>query len=154
VALGLVSEPPTTGKWIDVNLTDGNTRLMTGRTLVKALPSAFGYGLINTETDYYATAPGTYYVYTRYSYRWYDAPYSQLWIDSFVGFDGYRANGFHSFLMNEKGEVVDSRLGPVSHGCVRVEDWKAVFDFSAIGMPVVVHGQYHAEPLPRYIVKD
>jgi len=139
VALGLVSAPPTPARWIDVNLSDNTTRLMEGRILVKALPSAWGNGIPGTATDFYATVPGTYSVYTRYDYRWFDATYSQTWIYSFVGFDPERANGFHSFLYDISGNLLNNQLGPVSHGCVRVEDWKAVYDFSAIGMTVLVH---------------
>jgi L,D-transpeptidase catalytic domain len=144
VAWKLVSEPPTPGKWIDVNLSDGFVRLMEGRKLFKALPGAWGYGVTGTESDYFSTAPGMYFVYSRYNYRWYDAQYSQTYIYSFVGFDPERSNGFHSFLYDAKGNVTDNRLGAISHGCIRVEDWKAVHDFSAIGMIVMIH----ASPLP------
>jgi hypothetical protein len=141
VASGLVPEPPVDGRWISVNLTDGVTRLMDGRKLVQAFPSAWGYGVVGSESDFYATAPGTYYVYSRTDYMWYDWQWSKLWIYGFVGFDPSRANGFHSFLYDKDGKLVDGQLGPVSHGCVRVEDWRAIYEFSRIGMPVVVHGQ-------------
>ncbi len=139
VVLGLTSEPPTAARWIDVNLSDNTTRLMEGRILVMALPSAWGTGIPGTDTDFYATVPGIYTIYTRSDYLWYDWNYSLTWIHSFVGFDPTRANGFHSFLYDESGNLLNNQLGPVSHGCVRVEDWKAVYDFSAIGMTVVVH---------------
>jgi hypothetical protein len=144
----LVSEPPTPGKWIDLNLNDGFLRLMEGRKMIKALPAAWGYGVTGTESDYFSTAPGTYFIYSRYDYRWYDAVYSQRWIYSFIGFDPERANGFHSFLYDAKGNVTDNRLGAVSHGCIRVEDWRAVYDFSAIGMIVVVHNTPPYHPVP------
>ncbi|NWJ46829.1 MAG: L,D-transpeptidase [Chloroflexi bacterium] len=141
VTQGLVATPPVEGKWIDLNLTDGTTRLLNGRELVKALPSAWGEGEPGTATDFYATVPGTYTIYSRSDTFWYDYNYSMLWIYGFIGFDPERANGFHSFLYNNNGNVVDSRLGPVSHGCVRVEDWRAVYDFSEYGMTVIVHGK-------------
>jgi L,D-transpeptidase catalytic domain len=148
VAWKFISEPPTQGRWIDVNLNDGFVRLMEGRKLVKALPAAWGYGVTGTESDYFSTAPGRYFIYSRYDYRWYDGTYSRTYINSFVGFDPERANGFHSFLYDARGNVVDNRLGAISHGCIRVEDWKTVYDFTAIGMPVMVHSTQPLNPVP------
>ncbi|MEI7554678.1 L,D-transpeptidase family protein [Candidatus Chlorohelix sp.] len=150
ITQGLVNTPPVEGKWIDVNLTDGTTRLMHGRELVKALPSAWGEGEPGAATDFYATVPGVYTIYSRSDAFWYDYNYSMLWIYGFIGFDPERANGFHSFLYDNNGNLVDSRLGPVSHGCVRVEDWSAVYNFSEYGMTVIVHGKTSSS-IPRLV---
>jgi hypothetical protein len=142
VAAGLIAEPPVKGneRWINVNLTDSTTRLVEGRKILREIPSAYGYGKYGSDSDYFSTAPGLYRVYTKYEGLQHDNEYTGFYFQGWVGFDPSRANGFHSFLMDDKGKVVDSRLGPVSHGCVRTEDWKAVYDFAQIGMPVVVHG--------------
>ncbi len=142
VVAGLIAEPPVKGtqRWIDVNLSDGTTRLIEGRRVVQELPSAIGYGIPGSPSDFFSTAPGLYWVYSKIDELHHDTEYSGLYFQGWVGFDPSRANGFHSFLLDETGKVVDSRLGTISHGCVRTGDWKAVYDFAEIGMPVVVHG--------------
>ncbi len=142
VVTGLIVEPPVkdSGRWIDFNLGDGVTRLVEGRKVIRELPSAYGYGIPGSPTDYFSTAPGQYQVYSKQEALHQDTEYTGLYFQGWVGFDSSRANGFHSFLLDDKASVVDSKLGPISHGCVRTEDWKAVFDFAEIGMPVIVHG--------------
>lgn len=142
VVAGRVAPPPVGGneRWIDFNLSDGFTRLMEGRRVVLELPSAYGYGFPGQTDDFYSTAPGVYSVYAKSEPLVYDGAYSGQYFMGWVGFDPSRANGFHSFLMDDKGQVVDSRLGPISHGCVRTTDWRAVYDFAQFGMPVIVHG--------------
>ena len=142
VAAGLIAEPPVKDneRWINVNLTDSTTRLVEGRKILREIPSAYGYGKYGSDSDYFSTAPGLYRVYVKYEGLQHDNEYTGFYFRGWVGFDPSRANGFHSFLLDDKGKVVDSRVGPVSHGCVRTEDWKAVYDFAQIGMPVVVHG--------------
>ncbi|HEX2910330.1 MAG TPA: L,D-transpeptidase [Chloroflexia bacterium] len=147
VALGLVAPVPVSGngRWIDFNRQEGVTRLMEGNKVVKTLPSAYGYGIPGSDSDFYSTAPGQYNVYEKNPDLVYDGTYSGLYFEGWVGFDKTRANGFHSFLLNEKGEVVDNRTGPVSHGCIRTEDWRAIFDFAEVGMPVIVHDSLKAD---------
>jgi hypothetical protein len=142
VAAGLIAEPPVKGneRWINVNLTDSTTRLVEGRKVLREIPSAYGYGIFGSDSDYFSTAPGLYWVYSKYEGLQHDNEFTGLYFQGWVGFDPSRANGFHSFLLDDKGNVVDNRLGPVSHGCVRTEDWKAVYDFAQISMPVVVIG--------------
>ncbi len=144
VELGLVATPPdlgrTNGRWIDLNLGDGYTRLMQGRSILKEIPSAWGYGTPGAADDYFSTPPDRYFVYEKYDYLHYDETYSTGYFRGWVGFDPERANGFHSFILDAQEKVIDLRLGPVSHGCVRVEDWRAVYDFAQVGMPIMIHG--------------
>ena len=56
-----------------------------------------------------------------------------------MAFDPAKANGFHSFLMDKDGKVVDSGTGRISNGCIRTSDARAVFAFAEIGTPVYVH---------------
>lgn len=142
VAVGIIAEPPVRNneRWIDFNLRDGITRLMEGRKIVRELPSAYGYGMPGSPSDFYSTAPGQYRVYQKREPLYYDAVYSGYYFVGWVGFDPVRANGFHSYLLDAEAKVVDSQLGPVSHGCIRTDEWKVVFDFAYVGMPVIVHG--------------
>ena len=65
---------------------------------------------------------------------WVQIP-SRAW----VAFDAPRANGFHSLLKDEKGNVVDGSTGRVSNGCIRVGESAALFAYAEIGMVVYVH---------------
>jgi hypothetical protein len=131
----------TGGHWIDLNLSDGNTRLMEDRTIIKTIPSAWGYGIPGTADDYYSTPPDLYFVYEKHDELHYDPTYSGGYFRGWVGFDPERANGFHSFILDSQEKVIDDRLGSISHGCVRLEDWRSLYDFAQVGMPVVVHGE-------------
>jgi hypothetical protein len=143
VLLGLVGIPPdlgrTGGRWIDVNLGDGYTRLMEGRQILKEMPSAWGYGVTGTDSDYFSTPPDLYFVYEKRDELHHDETYSTGYFRGWVGFDPERANGFHSFILDAQEKIIDAQLGPVSHGCVRVEDWRALYDFAQVGMPVLIH---------------
>jgi hypothetical protein len=56
-----------------------------------------------------------------------------------VGFDPAKDNGFHSFLKDQTGKVVDAATGKISNGCIRTGEAEAIFAFAEIGMPVYVH---------------
>ena len=68
----------------------------------------------------------------------YDPPYD-TYISNWVGFDPDKANGFHSFLKDKSGAVVDASTGRVSNGCIRTGAEADVYAFAEIGMPVWVH---------------
>jgi hypothetical protein len=59
---------------------------------------------------------------------------------SWVGFDPSRVNGFHSFSMDENGNVIKGGDGPTG-GCVALEPSAAaaLYDFADYGMRVEVH---------------
>ena len=65
-------------------------------------------------------------------------PY-KTYISHWVGFDPDKANGFHSFLKDKDGNVVDASTGRVSNGCIRTGEPDTVFAFAEIGMTVYVH---------------
>jgi len=143
VARGLVVLPPyakgENSRWIDLNLSDGFTRLMEGRKVIRELPSAWGYGKPGSADDYFSTPPGTYYIYEKRDELHFDETYTSGYFRGWVGFDPERANGFHSFILDRAEKIIDARLGPVSHGCVRTEDWRMVYDFAQVAMAVTVH---------------
>jgi hypothetical protein len=128
---------PTSGRWIDVDVTHFTVRLMEGSTVLKTIaPVAVG-AQIDTGA-YESTQTGLFYVYNKVAGLQYDAPY-KTYISDWVGFDPQKANGFHSFLKDANGNVVDSSTGRISNGCIRTGDPAAIFEFAQIGMPVLVH---------------
>lgn len=130
-------EAPTTGRWIDVDVTKFEVQLMEGNTVLRTIgPVAVG-AEIDTG-NYESTQTGLFYVHVKTPDLTYDAPYD-TYISHWVGFDPDKANGFHSLLKDANGNVVDPSTGRVSNGCIRVDDVEAVYDFAQIGMPVLVH---------------
>ena len=132
-----VSKPPVAGRWIDVDVSRFIVRLMDGTSVRQEIgPVAVG-AAIDTGA-YESTQTGIFYVYETDERLAYDAPYN-TYINDWVGFDPDKANGFHSFLKDKEGAVVDASTGRVSNGCIRTDAPEAVFGFAEIGMPVYVH---------------
>ncbi len=128
---------PTEGHWIDVDVTTFMVRLMDGKQVVQEIgPIAVG-AQVDTGA-YESTQTGLFHVYNKIAPLSYDAPY-KTYIQWWVGFDPQKANGFHSFLEDQDGKVVDGSTGRVSNGCIRTPNPKALFDFADIGTPVYVH---------------
>jgi hypothetical protein len=88
---------------------------------------------------FYATAVGTYDVYSLYQgLSWTD--WGQTWIRDWVGFDPDRQNGFHTFSLDADGAVLPDGAAPTG-GCVALApgDADQLFAFVTIGTPVIVH---------------
>lgn len=129
--------PPTPGRWIDVDVTRFTVRLMRGPEVMRTVePVAVG-AQVDTGA-YESTQTGLFHVYQKTAGLTYDAPY-RTYIDWWVGFDPDKANGFHSFLLDANGAVVDASTGRVSNGCIRTGAAREIFEFAEVGMPVVVH---------------
>ena len=136
-ATAVADERPTEGKWIEVDVTKYVVRLMDGDSVVQTIaPVAVG-AQVDTGA-YESTQTGLFHVYNKAPGLAYDAPY-KTYISDWVGFDPDKANGFHSFLKDKDGNVVDDSTGRVSNGCIRTGDAAAITAFAAIGMPVWVH---------------
>jgi hypothetical protein len=130
-------DTPTSGRWIDVDLTKLEVQLMDGRTVVRTI----GPVAVGEEIDtgaYESTRTGLFHVYVKTADLTYDPPY-ETYISDWVGFDPELANGFHSFLKDAQGNVVDPSTGRVSNGCIRSGEATVIYDFAEIGMPVLVH---------------
>lgn len=125
------------GHWIDVDVTNFVVRLMDGESVVREIgPVAVGAEI---DTGAYAsTQTGLFYVFSKVEDLAYDPPY-QTYISHWVGFDADKANGFHSFLKDKDGQVVDASTGRVSNGCIRTGAPEDIFAFAQIGTPVWVH---------------
>lgn len=134
---GDASLRPTEGRWIEVDVTNFVVRLMDGATVVREIaPVAVGE---QVDTGAYAsTQTGLFHVYNKVEDLVYDAPYD-TYISDWVGFDPDKANGFHSFLKDKDGNVVDASTGRVSNGCIRTGSEADLYAFAEIGMPVWVH---------------
>lgn len=131
------ASPPESGSWIDVNVSNFTVSLMDGTTPVNVI-GPVGVGEQIDTGVYLSTQTGLYYVYSMDAALTYDAPYD-TYISHWVGFDPALANGFHSFLKDEAGKVVDASTGRVSNGCIRTGAAEAIYAFADIGMPVYVH---------------
>lgn len=123
--------------WIDVNRSNGAVTLYIGNQ-----PQATYWGSLSYDTSdggFNTTASGTYYVYGMYEPLAY-TPYAKAYITDWVGFDPSRDNGFHSWTRDANGNVLPNGSGYTA-GCVGLEPWsaQAVYNFSYIGMMVVVH---------------
>ncbi|HWC30792.1 MAG TPA: L,D-transpeptidase [Dehalococcoidia bacterium] len=128
---------PTTGRWIDVDVTRFTVQLMEGTNVVRTIePVAVGEQ-VDTGA-YLSTQTGLFHVYVKTEPLAYDAPYD-TYISHWVGFDPAKDNGFHSFLKDETGKVVDGSTGRISNGCIRTGEAEAIFALAEIGMPVYVH---------------
>jgi hypothetical protein len=131
------SVAPTEGRWIDVDVTNFAVRLMDGVTVTREIaPVAVGEQVDTGE--YASTQTGLFQVNSKIEDLAYDPPYD-TYISHWVGFDPDKANGFHSFLKDANGTVVDARTGRISNGCIRTGEPDVVFAFAEVGMPVWVH---------------
>jgi hypothetical protein len=129
--------PPQQGRWIDVDVTNFVVRLMDGTTALQEI-SPVGVGVQIDTGAYLSTQTGLFYVHSKIEGLAYDAPFN-TYISHWIGFDAAKDNGFHSFLKDANGAVVDPSTGRVSNGCIRVGPIEDVFAFAQIGMPVYVH---------------
>ena len=109
-----------------------------GEGVPEAAGVAVGVGVAIDTGHYVSTQTGLFYVHTKDERLVYDAPYD-TYISHWVGFDAAKDNGFHSFLKDASGAVVDASTGRVSNGCIRTGEPEAIFAFAEIGMPVFVH---------------
>ena len=125
------------GRWIDVDRSSGTVTLYDGGESVAIYVAALGWDL--TDDGYYATANGTYEIYAKNAELTWSEP-AQVYLTQWVAFDPDRANGFHSFSMDENGNVT-AGLGTPTGGCVALEPSGAaeLFAFAEIGMTVEVH---------------
>lgn len=127
---------PETGKWIDVDVTRYVVRLMDGKQVVKEI----GPVAVGREIDtgaYESTQTGLFHVYNKIAPLTFDAPYN-TYIQWWVGFDPDKANGFHSFLEDAQGKVVDGATGRISNGCIRTGAAEVIYEYAQVGMPVFV----------------
>lgn len=136
----LASETSTPGgeRWIEVDRGTAAITLHEGGRVVATFKGTVGGDRSND--GYYATAPGTFHVYSMSQELTWTPFADDGYITDWVGFDPARSNGFHSPIRDESG-VEKPVQSPVTKGCVRLTggDAAAVFAFASIGMRVEVH---------------
>jgi hypothetical protein len=123
--------------WIDVNRTTQTVTLYEGDAPLASFWAAMGSD--PSDDGFFATAVGTYYVYDKYGgLSWTD--WGGAWIDDWVGFDPNRLNGFHSYSMDDTGQVLPDGAAPTG-GCVAMDPAAAdqLFAFVSVGTRVEVH---------------
>jgi uncharacterized protein YgiM (DUF1202 family) len=123
--------------WIDVDRSSQMVTLYVGDEPIASYWAAMGYD--HSDSGFYSTAVGTYYVYSMYKDLSWTA-FGQTYIEDWVGFDPDRVNGFHSFSMDSNGNILPNGDGQTG-GCVATapDDAAAIYDFASIGMRVEVH---------------
>lgn len=138
-ALQLTDQPTTDplGEWwVDVNRSTLLVNLMIGTTIVDSFPSA-----MSTETGdgFYSTAPGTYWIYEKVEGLQY-TPYAKAYFMYWCGFDSYRYNGFHSWTMDQYGNLLNGGWGNTA-GCVSTEPPNAalIYNFLGLNSRVEIH---------------
>jgi lipoprotein-anchoring transpeptidase ErfK/SrfK len=123
--------------WIDVDRSDGAIRLYIGNEV-----QYVAYGILSQSQgeDYYATASGTYYIYSMNRSLTY-TEFAKAYITHWIGFDPDRRNGFHSWTKDADGNIRHANGDPYTWGCVEMApgDADVIYDFADIGMRVVVH---------------
>lgn len=128
---------PAAERWIDFDRSSQTVTLYEGDFAVASYWGAIGW---DTSADgFFATALGTYYVYSKYEpVSWSD--WGQTYIRYWVGYDPARSNGFHSYSVDANGDVVPGGDGETG-GCIALDlgAAAAVFDFATIGMRVEIH---------------
>lgn len=124
-------------RWIDVDRSNQTVTLYVGSEPVASYWGAMGWD--DSADGFYATAVGTYYVYSKYApLSWTD--WGQAYITYWVGFDTVRFNGFHGYMMDGDGDVLPGGAGPTG-GCVALEPAAAreLYEFAEYGTRVEVH---------------
>ncbi len=131
------STKTSTNHWVDVDRTTGLVTLYNGDAVYAQYWGSLSYD--PSDGGFYTTASGTYYVYSMYKPISYTT-YGKAYIEDWVGFDPSRFNGFHSWSMDKKGNVLPNG-GGFTGGCVGLppDQAAALYDFAYIGMKVVVH---------------
>ena len=129
---------PDGERWIEVNRARATVTLHEGSRIVATYQGVVGGD--RSDDGYYATAPGTFHVYSMVK----DLTWTPFAVDGYitdwVGFDPARSNGFHSPIRDASG-AENPVQSPVTKGCVRLsaEDAARVFAFASLEMRVEVH---------------
>jgi hypothetical protein len=128
----------SSNRWIDVDRSSGLVTLYEDNVAVYTVWGAMGWE--QTDSGFYATANGTYYVREREEgLTW--TPWGRAYVTHYVEFDSYRSNGFHSYSLDQNGYLVPGGGNGPTGGCVAIAPWaiEQVYDFAVIGTRVEVH---------------
>jgi hypothetical protein len=129
---------PSGERWIDVNRTTKTVTLFIGSEPQQSFIGKLGRD--PSPDGFYATAVGTYHVFTMHAGLTSTPFVEDVYMTAFVGFDPERHNGFHSPIKDATG-AINPWQNPTTLGCVRLDEdaAQAVYAFAEIGMRVEVH---------------
>jgi hypothetical protein len=122
---------PTGERWVDVDRSQRTVRLMVGATPVGEYFASFGEPGRETPT-------GTYMIQHKIEeLTW--TPYAQAYFTHWAAFDQANELGFHSWTMNEAGQLIGNADGP-TWGCIATApaDAAAIYAFVEVGTPIVI----------------
>jgi hypothetical protein len=127
---------PTGERWVDVDRTTREVKLMIGETAVKTYRASMSVG---PEDDFHDTTPGTYRIFSKVAELTY-TPYARNYIMYWAGIDPGREIGFHSWTMDRFGNVIPGGDGP-TWGCVATapEEAAEIYAFVELGTRVEIH---------------
>jgi hypothetical protein len=122
--------------WADVNRSESLVRLYVGDSLVDTFVASLSK---DGGEGFYSTAVGTYWIYQKIEELSY-TPFADAYFMHWAGFDPDRFNGFHSWIMDADGQLVDGASGATA-GCVATapEDAWSIYHFLDIGSRVEIH---------------
>ncbi len=125
-------------RWIEVDRGTAIVALHEGARVVATFQGTVGSD--QSDDGYYATAPGTFHVYSMAKDLAWTPFADDGYITDWVGFDPERSNGFHSPIRDASGSEKPVQ-SPGTKGCVRLTaaDAARVFAFSSLGMRVEIH---------------
>lgn len=124
-------------KVIDVNRSSGVVTLLEDGSAVASYYASYGYD--TSDQGFYATATGTYYIYGKnQSLTW--TEWGQAYIEDWMAFDSERSNGFHSWSMDQYGNVLPNGDGATG-GCIALEPAAAaaLYNWAPVGTRVEIH---------------
>ena len=133
-----VEEPASGERWVEIDRTRSTVALHEGDHIVAVYDGLMGKD--PSQDGYYATAIGTYHVFSM-ERELTETPFAPgVFLTHWVGFDPERSNGIHSPVRDAQGNVVQTG-GMVTLGCVRLgaDEAAVLYDFAFIGMRVEVH---------------
>ena len=123
---------PTGERWVEVDKSARTVRLMVGNTAVASFRASFGQPGKDTPV-------GTYRIQNKIrELTW--TPYAQNYFTHWAAYDQANELGFHSWVMDASGRLVEGGDGP-TWGCIAThpDDAAQIFDFVEVGTRVEIH---------------
>ncbi|MDQ3781206.1 MAG: malectin domain-containing carbohydrate-binding protein, partial [Chloroflexota bacterium] len=133
-AIEVLAEPDGE-RWVDVDRASQSVQLMVGNQMIARYQASMSAGRLD---DFQDTMPGSYQIQSKIAELTY-TPYADNYFMYWAGFDPARENGFHSWVMDAKGRVVDGGDGP-TWGCIATspEEAAEIYAFVEIGTRIEI----------------
>jgi len=133
-AIEILAEPDGE-RWVDVDRASQSVELMVGEQTIARYQASMSAGRVD---DFQDTMPGSYQIQSKIAELTY-TPYADNYFMYWAGFDPSRENGFHSWVMDDRGRVVEGGDGP-TWGCIATapEEAAEIYAFVEIGTRVEI----------------